>query len=269
MGVWQAWGMGTLVLLHAHPDDEAIATGGTMARAAAQGHRVVLVCATRGELGEVPDGFLGDGETLTERRVAEVQAAAKILGAERVAFLDYRDSGMEGEPTATDPECFAMADLNEAAGRLAQILTEEAAEVLTVYDERGNYGHPDHIQVHHVGIRAAAMAETPRVYEATVNRDHLIALMAERAAEMADIPDAPSEEMDIGMPAEVITTTVDVRPFIAQKRAAMAAHASQIPEDSFFLAMPEEAFVAAFGQEWFIRRGPDRATVEDTLFPTS
>ncbi len=262
--------MGTLVLLHAHPDDEAIATGGTMARAAAEGHRVVLVCATRGELGEVPDGFLGDGETLSERRVDEVHAAAKILGAQRVAFLDYRDSGMEGEPTATDPGCFAMADLDEAAGRLARILTEEDAEVLTVYDENGNYGHPDHVQVHRVGLRAAEMAKTPRVYEATINRDHLVALMAERAAEMAEIADAPSpEDMNIGMPAELITTTVDVRPFMAQKRAAMAAHASQIPPDSFFLAMPEDAFVAAFGQEWFIRRGTERATAEDTLFPTA
>ena len=240
-----------------------------MARAAAEGHRVVLVCATRGELGEVSEGFLGDGETLTERRVAEVHAAAKILGADRLAFLDYRDSGMEGEPTATDPACFAMADLDEAAERLARILIEEDAEVLTVYDENGNYGHPDHVQVHRVGLRAAEIARTPRVYEATINRDHLVALMAERAAEMAEIANAPSpEDMNIGMPAEVITTTVDVRPFMAQKRAAMAAHASQIPPDSFFLAMPEDAFVAAFGQEWFIRRGTERATVEDTLFPT-
>ena len=240
-----------------------------MARSAAEGHRVVLVCATRGELGEVPEGFLGDGETLTERRVAEVHTAAKILGADRLAFLDYRDSGMEGEPTATDPACFAMADLDEAAERLARILIEEDAEVLTVYDENGNYGHPDHVQVHRVGLRAAEIARTPRVYEATINRDHLVALMAERAAEMAEIANAPSpEDMNIGMPAEVITTTVDVRPFMAQKRAAMAAHASQIPPDSFFLAMPEDAFVAAFGQEWFIRRGTERATVEDTLFPT-
>ncbi len=262
--------MGTLVLLHAHPDDEAIATGGTMARAAAEGHRVVLVCATRGELGEVADGFLAAGESLTDRRVTEVHAAAEILGAQRVAFLDYRDSGMEGEPTATDPECFAMADLEEAAARLAQILTEEGAEVLTVYDERGNYGHPDHIQVHRVGIRAAELANTPRVYEATVNRDHFLMLMAERSAELAEIDGAPDpEEMDLGVPAEQITTTVDVRRFVAQKRAAMAAHASQIPEDSFFLQLPEDAFVAAFGQEWFIRRGAERAEVEDTLFPAS
>jgi LmbE family N-acetylglucosaminyl deacetylase len=260
--------MSTLVFFHAHPDDEAIATGGTMARVAAEGHRVVLVCATRGELGEVADGFLADGESLRDRRVAEVHAAAEVLGAQRVAFLGYRDSGMDGEPTTKDPDCVAMADLDEAAARLAAILEEEDAEVLTVYDERGNYGHPDHVQVHRVGIRAAERAGTPRVYEATVNRDFLVDLMQARAAEMEGIEDAPNpEEMDLGMPAEMITTTIDVRDFVDKKRAAMVAHASQIPADSFFLQLPLDAFAAAFGQEWFIRRGPERATVEDTLLP--
>ena len=228
----------------------------------------MLVCATRGELGEVPEGFLGDGESLTERREAELHAAAEILGCARVAFLGYRDSGMEGETTNTDDGCFAAADIEEAATRLATILREENAEVLTVYDENGNYGHPDHIQVHHVGIRAAELAATPRVYEATINRDYLLELMAARAAEMAEIEGAPDpDEMNLGMPAEVITTTVDVRAWVPTKRAAMAAHASQITDESFFMQMPEEAFAAAFGQEWFIRRGPDRAAVEDTLFP--
>jgi len=261
--------MATAVFFHAHPDDEAIATGGTMARAAAEGHRVVLVCATKGELGEVAEGFLADGETLTDRRVDEVQAAGAVLGAQRVAFLGYRDSGMDGEPTTKDPECFAMADLDEAAERLAAILREEDAEVLTVYDERGGYGHPDHIQVHQVGIRAAELAGTARVYESTMNRDYLVELMKTRAAEMGEIPDAPDpEEMDLGMPAERITTTVDVSDYVDRKRDAMVAHASQIPADSFFLLLPPEAFRAAFGQEWFIRRGPDRAATEDTLFPT-
>ncbi len=260
--------MATLVFFHAHPDDEAIATGGTMARVASEGHRVVLVCATKGELGEVAPGFLTDGESLTDRRVEEVRAAAQILGAQRVEFLGYRDSGMDGEPTTRDPECFAMADLEEAAARLAAILRDEDAEVLTVYDERGNYGHPDHIQVHRVGVRAAEIAGTPRVYESTMNRDYIIELMKTRAAEMEDIADAPDpEEMNLGMPAEVITTTVDVRAYVDRKRAAMVAHASQIPEESFFLQLPPEAFTAAFGQEWFIRRGPERAGVEDTLVP--
>ncbi len=260
--------MPTLVLFHAHPDDEAIATGGTMARAAAEGHRVVLVCATRGELGEVPDGFLGDDETLRDRRVAEVHDAARILGCARVAFLDYHDSGMEGESTNTAPGAFAAADVDEAAKRLAAILEEEDAEVLTIYDEHGNYGHPDHIQVHRVGARAAELHGTPRVYEATLNRDFIVDLLRTSLAEVEPHPDAPDPDtMDMGMPAELITTTVDVSAFIHHKRAAMAAHASQIPEDSFFLQLPAEAFAAAFSQEWFIRRGPDRAPVEDTLFP--
>ncbi|MGZ4675231.1 MAG: PIG-L family deacetylase [Acidimicrobiia bacterium] len=260
--------MSTLVLFHAHPDDEAIATGGTMARAAAEGHRVVLVCATRGELGEVADGVLADGESLHDRRVVEVERAADILGCARVAFLGYHDSGMDGEPTNTAPNAFAAADVEEAAARLAEILREEDAEVLTVYDERGNYGHPDHIQVHRVGIRAAELAGTPRVYEATMNRDYILGLMRRRAEEMSEIADAPDpDEMDLGMPAEVITTTVDVRDYVDTKRAAMAAHASQITEESFFLQMPPDAFTEAFGQEWFIHRGASPGTVEDTLFP--
>lgn len=260
--------MATLVLFHAHPDDEAIATGGTMARAAAEGHRVVLVCATRGELGEVAPDVLAPGETLADRRAREVETAAGILGCARVAFLGYHDSGMAGEPTNDGPDAFAAADVEEAAARLAAILREEDAEVLTIYDENGNYGHPDHVQVHRVGVRAGELAGTPRVYEATINRDYLLALMAERATEMSEIPDAPDpEEMDMGMPASVITTTIDVRDHIERKRAAMAAHASQITAESFFLQLPDEAFLAAFGQEWFIRRGPARAAVEDTLFP--
>src|SRR5262249_2054339 len=117
--------MSTLVLFHAHPDDEGITTGGTLAGAAAEGHRGALVRATPGELGEVPDGALAPGETLRDRRVVEVNDAARILGAARVAFLDYHDSGMAGEDTNTAPGAFAAADVDEAAERLAAILREE------------------------------------------------------------------------------------------------------------------------------------------------
>jgi LmbE family N-acetylglucosaminyl deacetylase len=260
--------MATLVFFHAHPDDEAIATGGSMARYAAEGHRVVLVCATRGELGEVDDGLLADGEALHDRRTEELHAAARILGAARVEFLGYRDSGMENEPTNTADGAFAAADPEEAAARLAELLRAEAAEVLTVYDERGGYGHPDHVQVHRVGIRAAELAGTPRVYESTINRDYLLDLMRSRALEMPDVEGAPDpDDFDLGMPAERITTTVDVRAFVEHKRAAMAAHGSQIGPESFFLQMPPEAFALSFGQEWYIRRGSERAAVEDTLLP--
>ena len=246
----------TLVFFHAHPDDEAIATGGTMARAKSEGHRVVLVSATKGELGEHAPDALAPGEQLVDRRVAELHAAAAVLGVDRVEFLDYLDSGMAGEPTNDAPGSFASADVNEAAARLARILTEEHADVLTVYDENGNYGHPDHIQVHRVGIRAGELAGTRRVYEATANRDHLLRLMKQMPQD-PDSPDSPADIETLGVTEDRITTTVDVRDFVDQKRAAMVAHASQIPPESFFLQLPPDAFREAFGWEWFIRRdGP-------------
>ncbi len=256
----------TLVCFHAHPDDEAIATGGTMARAKSEGHRVVLVSATRGELGEFAPDSLAPGEQLVDRRVAELHAAAEVLGADRVEFLDYVDSGMAGEPTNDAPGSFASADVEEAATRLARILEDEKADVLTIYDKNGNYGHPDHIQVHVVGKRAAEIAGTKRVYEATVDRDYLIGLMTQMASDNPDVPDAPADVETLGMPADKITTTVDVRDFVDAKRAAMVAHASQIPADSFFLSLPPDAFREAFGQEWFIRRDGPRSQRETTLF---
>lgn len=258
---------GTLVAFHAHPDDEVITTGGSMARAAAAGSRVVLVLGTGGELGEVADGFLDEGEELAARRAIEVARAGEILGVSRIEFLGYGDSGMDGEASNSATGAFAAAPVEEAAEKLAAILREEDAEVLTIYDEHGNYGHPDHIQVHRVGARAGELSGTPRVYEATLNRDRVIELMRARRDEMSEMDDAPNpDDFTMGMPASAITTTVDVGDYVDKKRAAMQAHASQIPDDSFFLQLPPEAFREVFGYEWFIRRGPKPRTHESWLF---
>jgi len=250
--------MVTAVFFHAHPDDEAIATGGTMARMAGDGHRVVLVTATRGELGEVPAGYLAAGETLAERRADELAAACAVLGVARHEFLGYGDSGMEGEDTNSDPDCFWQADVEEAAERLAALLRAEGADVLTAYDENGNYGHPDHIQVHRVGLRAAVLAGVPRVFMATVNRDYLLELMAsdENAALLDDQAERPPID-NLGVSGDRITTAVDVSGFLDYKRRAMEAHGSQISETSFFLSMPPEAFAAVWGTEWYIRVGAE------------
>jgi LmbE family N-acetylglucosaminyl deacetylase len=261
--------MATLVCFHAHPDDESIATGGTMAKAVDDGHRVVLVVATKGEHGEVADGFLRDGETLAERRVEETRAGAEALGVHRVEFLGYVDSGMMGTPENDLPGSFWTADLDEAAERLAAILREEAADVFTCYDEIGGYGHPDHIQVHRVGMRAAELAGVPKVLQATINRDHIIRLSAERPRvlgdDVADMPDF-ADDPGFGMPESVITCYVDVAAYLERKRAAMAAHASQISDTHFMLAMPQEAFAAAFGTEWFIESGADPANPSTSVF---
>src|SRR3954471_10507139 len=166
----------TIVSFHAHPDDEAILVGGTLAMAADAGHRVVLVFGTRGDLGEVAEGVLAPDERLGERREQEARDAPAILGASRVEFLPYHDSGMAGESTNDASDAFAAADVEEAAGHLAALLREERADVLTVYDERGGYGHPDHIAVHVVGRRAAALSGTPRVYAATTSKEHFLSL---------------------------------------------------------------------------------------------
>ncbi|WP_328603174.1 PIG-L family deacetylase [Amycolatopsis sp. NBC_00345] len=259
--------MATLVTFHAHPDDECIVTGGVMRKAADEGHRVVLVVATRGEVGEVPEGFLDDGEELWERRVREAHAAAEVLGVKRVEFLGYRDSGMMGEPTNDLPGTFWTASVDEAAERLAAILREESADVLTVYDDYGNYGHPDHIQVHRVGVRAAELAGVPRVYQATTNRDYMRRGI-EEAVKRGDIPAEAMPDPDdqrMGKPEAELTAAVDVTAYLDAKRAAMRAHPSQISEDSFFLAMPEEAFRFAFGTEWFIREGQGPGITERDL----
>lgn len=259
--------MATLVCFHAHPDDECIATGGTMAKAAADGHRVVLVVATRGEHGEVADGFLDHGEELWHRRVRETEAAADILGAHRVEFLGYVDSGMMGTAENDKAGSFWTADVDEAAQKLAAILAEESADVLTVYDDHGGYGHPDHIQVHRVGMRAAELASTPRVYQSTINRDHLLrglALRREMLPEGTDMPDFENAP-EFGMPESIITAAVDVTAFLEHKRKAMQAHASQIDEQSFFLQMPPDAFAHAFGTEWYIRDGQGPGITETEL----
>ena len=248
--------MATAVFFHAHPDDEAIATGGTMARMAAAGHRVVLVTATRGELGEVPEGMLSPGESLADRRALELAEACEALGVARQEYLGYRDSGMAGEPTNDDPSSFWQADIGEAADRMAAILREEDALVFTTYDEHGNYGHPDHVQVHRVGIEAAKRARTARVFMATVNRDYLLSL-ADRAPEMEMAMDEEQRALlqNLGVTADRITTAVDVSRYLDHKRRAMQAHATQIADTSFFLSMPEDVFAQVWGTEWYIHVG--------------
>ena len=262
--------MATAVFFHAHPDDETLSTGGTMLMASRAGHRVVLVCATDGSRGDTPglgDGQEPTGEELAEIRGAELLAAADLLGVHRVVMLGYRDSGMAGDPANCDPGCFWQADDSEAAERLAAVLRDEGADLLTCYDDNGTYGHPDHIKVHRVAVKAAEMAGVDSVYEATLDRDHfrssmeqLMSMAAEagldpiQEEEQAEF-EAELDEGTFGVEGTRITHRIDVRPALAAKRAALRAHASQIPPDSFFVALPDEAFELVFGTEWFIRRG--------------
>lgn len=265
-----------MVCFHAHPDDECLATGGTIARASAEGHRVVLVVATNGDHGEVPND-LAPGETLVDRRRKELQASADVLNIQRIEWLGFADSGMNGWEQNSFAGAFINADTEQAATQLAQILIEENAEILTVYDWHGNYGHPDHVKVHHVGHRAAQLAGTPHVFETTTNRDffrHLREMAMANPQLIADgggigdfNPDAPADDGNpIGEPESVITHKVNVDSFCEQKLRAIACHASQVTDTTYFTRMYLEIFRLAFGTEWFIKVGESGPPRERWLF---
>ena len=244
--------MATILAFHAHPDDEVLLTGGTIARLAAEGHRVVIVMACDGEMW--PDQHRG-------RRLEALQASAAILGADKAVHLGYADSGtgpilFEDPPGGTR---FARADVEEAAGKLAALLTEEHAELLLSYDPQGGYGHPDHVRVHQVGARAAQLTGV-RVVEATVPRE-LVARFARLLLLFRLVTRHRLDKMrGYGMPESVITHRVDVRRYAAQKRAALAAHDvfSRGRTARLFRALirsPLPAFRIACGTEWFAEPG--------------
>lgn len=246
--------MATLVFLHAHPDDEALLTAGTMARAAAEGQRVVLAVATDGAAGLASAAYTD----LAATRDAELAESARVLGVARVVHLGYADSGLHGEePGAT----LVRAPIEDAAARLAGVLDEEGADVLVTYDAAGGYGHPDHVRCHEVGVEAAALAGTARVFEATAPREAIA-----RAIRLAGLvypypPDFdPRSFAHAFTPSAQITHRVDVRAYLGRKRAAMAAHASQATADgadrtlAAFLRLPAPAYAAVFGREFYRRR---------------
>ena len=251
----------TLVAFHAHPDDEALLTSGTMARAAAEGHRVVVVVATDGDLGLTSDTYAADGQ-LGARRLEELHRSAAALGVARVVHLGYADSGMGPElfPDPPGRVRFLHAPLEEAAARLADVLREEDADVLLSYDPQGGYGHRDHVRVNQVGERAAQLAGTPRVLQATVPRDTLNRALDHAAKVYRFPPDFDREGFARAYSArEDITHRISVRRYAAAKRASMRAHASQASAQdgadrtlAAFLRIPRPLYDLVFGREWFI-----------------
>jgi LmbE family N-acetylglucosaminyl deacetylase len=251
--------MATLVFVHAHPDDEASQTAGTMARAVAEGHRVVLVYATNGDHGDVPPD-LAKGETLVDRRRAEAVRSAEVIGTHRVEWLGYADSGMTGWGQNEHEASFMRAQVEDAAMILAEVLRDERADVVIGYDWHGGYGHPDHIKAHQVTRRAAELAQTPRYLESSMNRDAIRRVYEAAAAaghtDDAWNADAPMDDGNpLGTPEAELHWAVDVTPWLEVKRAALACHASQSSDVGAMLAMPAEAFAAIFGMEHYLEPG--------------
>ncbi|MBO2458609.1 N-acetyl-1-D-myo-inositol-2-amino-2-deoxy-alpha-D-glucopyranoside deacetylase [Actinomadura violacea] len=267
-----------ILFVHAHPDDESIGTGATMAKYAAEGAHVCLVTCTLGEEGEViPDELrhlASDKEDrLGEYRIGEMAEAAAALGVRDHRYLGgpgrWRDSGMMGTATNDDPRCFWRADVDEAGAELATIVRDVRPHVIVTYDERGNYGHPDHIQAHRVARRAYELAADPafedgqepwraaKFYAYATPRTVLaraIAVMREAKLPFARV--AGLDELGSGVPDGQVTTVVDARPHLPAKLSALRAHRTQItvaPEEAGpFFALSNNLGQQAFGTEYFI-----------------
>lgn len=249
----------TVVFFHAHPDDEALFTGGTMARLASEGHRVVLVTATAGEAG-LASSAITHSLGLKQVRQAELAQAANILGCSRVVMLGYPDSGSANSPESA--KAFSLQSPRSVASRLAGVLEEERASVLTTYDALGGYGHPDHVQVHRAGRQAARLAGTPLVAEATIDRQALQRALRTVSWLVPQVAELRPKHYDSCYSAtDTITHRVDVHRYLRQKRDAMRAHASQATADgaqrtlAWFLRLPKPLFRLVFGHEWFVVQG--------------
>ncbi|HEY8740849.1 MAG TPA: PIG-L family deacetylase [Candidatus Dormibacteraeota bacterium] len=244
--------------VHAHPDDEGVQTGGVLALAAKAGIQTVLVTCTNGEMGDSPDGLKPEADghdtvATSELRLSELRVAVRELSIAHQELLGYRDSGMMGWPQNDDPSCFWRTPLDEATARVAELMERYRPEVVVTYDEKGLYGHPDHIQAHRATIAAAEQTGIPqKIYEIAFPLSMMKAF-AEMQREAGVAPPEAEEPTPLGTPDELITTTVDVSSAWEEKRAAVFAHASQMANFDF-LKLDPELLKAAFGQEYFVRR---------------
>ncbi|MFK4143994.1 N-acetyl-1-D-myo-inositol-2-amino-2-deoxy-alpha-D-glucopyranoside deacetylase [Streptomyces sp. NPDC004065] len=281
-----------LLLVHAHPDDESINNGATMARYAAEGALVTLVTCTLGERGEViPEElrYLG-GSALGAHRRQELAAAMRELGVTDHRLLGgagrYQDSGMMGLPDNDDPGCLWQADVDDAAGHLVAVIREVRPQVLVTYDDNGGYGHPDHIQAHRIAMRAADLAADPavrpdlgaawriaKVYWNRVPRSVAGAAFARLRQELPGLPFARTADVD-DVPGVVddgrVTAAVDGSAYAAAKAAAMRAHATQIEVAGEYFALSNGLAQPVFTTEYYeLVRGrgvPDADGMESDLF---
>ena len=256
-----------LLLVHAHPDDETINNGVTMAKYAASGAQVTLVTCTRGEEGEVLVTELANlasdkDDKLGEHREVELKDAMAQLGINDFRFLGapnkkWRDSGMMGTTQNERGDVFWQADLDEASHELVKIILETKPQVLITYDEFGGYGHPDHIKAHRVAMRAAELAaeqgwQISKIYWNTMPRS-VIQMGIEKMKEVgSDFFGAESaDDLPFAKPDELVTTVVNAPEYVPQKLAAMKAHATQISVDGPFFALSNNLGLSIWGDEYY------------------
>lgn len=259
-----------LLAVFAHPDDESFGVGGTLAHYARRGARVVLVCATRGEAGEIADPALATPETLGQVREQELRCAARALGLAEVVFLGYRDSGMAGSPDNEHPQALINADADEVVSRLVAIIRRERPDVVITFEPNGGYGHPDHIAIHRhtvAAFHAAGAAgrypeagdpwQPARLFYTAIPRQVFREVREQLRARGVDTRDLDAWlEMGMGWPDDEINVVVDVSDCVDAKWQAIRCHRTQLGEGNFFVRLPADVRARAFAREHFALAWP-------------
>jgi LmbE family N-acetylglucosaminyl deacetylase len=260
----------SLLAVFAHPDDEAFGSGGTLALYAQQGVHVTLVCATRGEVGEIADPALATPETLGEVREVELRNAAQIMGIADLRFLGYRDSGMVGTADNDDPRAFVNVAAPTVVSQLVQIIRQVQPQVVITFDPSGGYGHPDHIAIHQHTVAAFHLAGDPthepdtdsiwqpaRLFYTVFPRSIFRTMRDELAASGVDISQFEQmEESGAGWPDDQIHATLDVSSTITTKWRALNAHRTQFGPENIFRRIPEEKAQWMMSREFFVLAWP-------------
>jgi len=263
----------TLLAVFAHPDDETFAIGGTLAKYAHEGVHVYLVCATRGEAGELGDPGLGDKAHLGQIREQELRCAARVLGLKDIYFLGYRDSGMAGSPDNQHPQALIQADPAEVVGRIVYHIRRLRPQVVVTFDEGGGYGHPDHVAIHHYTQAAFFAAGDPtrypehlqeglepwspqKLYYTALPRRFFRRVQAKLQELGVDMERLQQYDLEHrGLPDEMCTTEIDVSDYVEYRLRAGQCHASQLSAHSLFRLLPPTVLAELLSTECFAREG--------------
>ncbi len=256
----------------AHPDDEILGPGGTLAHYAANGARVELVCATRGEAGEIADPALATPETLAQVREAEMRCSATTLGVDHVTFLDYRDSGMAGTKENAHPHAFINAPADSVVAQLVEIIRRIKPQIILTFEPFGGYGHPDHIAIHHHTRAAFAAAANPaylpdlggpwktaRLFYPIVRAAFFMAMKERMAARGLDVSFFDNLEAQAGKrwPDDHFQVVMDISSTITRKWTAFHCHRTQFGPDNLFRRLPDNEMADLLKMEYFALAAPE------------
>jgi len=261
----------TILACFAHPDDEAFGTGGTLACYASEGVKVVLVCATRGEAGEISDPALATPATLGKVREEELRCAAENMGIAELIFLDYRDSGMAGTPENQDPRAFINAPADQVVQKLVAVIRRVKPQVVTTFEPNGGYGHPDHIAIHKHTVAAFHAAADPqrypelgptwqadRLFYTAIPRSFFLQMRAELEQMGEDTSDFDRFETEgFGWPDEQVNVTMEVASTVDSKWDALECHRTQFGPGNLFRRLPDDRVKRLMSHEHFALAWPE------------